>query len=60
MNRWPCVDFVKLTDEVRQPQCGPRKSSPSWEEDAPRAILKGLLQEWNLARNALQGMGILQ
>lgn len=48
MNRWPCVDFVKLTDEVRQPQCGPKELTILGGRCAEND-LRGLLQEWNLA-----------
>lgn len=48
MNRWPCVDFVKLSDEVRQPQCGPKELTILGGRCA-ESDLKGLLQQWNLA-----------
>ena len=48
MNQWPCADFVKLTDEVKQPKYGP-KDITSLGGRCIESNLKELLQEWHLA-----------
>jgi hypothetical protein len=47
MNRWPCVDFAKLTDEVKQSQSG-LKDLTILGGRCAECNLMGLLQEWNL------------
>lgn len=48
MNRWPCVDFVKLTNEVKQPKCGPKDLTILGGRCA-ESNLKGLSLEWDLS-----------
>jgi hypothetical protein len=48
MNRWPCVDFGNLTDEIRQPQCG-QKELTILGGRCSESNLEGLFQKWNLA-----------
>lgn len=47
MNQWPCVDFVKLTDEVKQPLCGP-KDLTILGGKCTESNMEGLLQQWDL------------